>query len=331
MHDSIPERDVVLTSRVRLARNHSDLPFPGFLDAEQAQESIRRIVSALTPHNMSLLAIDQMQPTQRQAMVERRLISRDLLKNPERSAVMINEDETLSVMINEEDHLRIQAFMPHYDLPTAAKAAFDADDWLLSKLTYAYDTELGYLTACPTNTGTGMRASVMLHLPGLTWSGEMGKVTQAVSKLGLTLRGQYGEGTEAQGDLYQLSNQVTLGRTEQEILDDMQSASNQMIDWERKVRVALHAGDRLALEDRLMRALGVLERARRINAKEFMQRWSCLRLGSCMKLIPIRLDTIDRLLVTAQPASLQQAAGETLDDEQRDIRRAMLIQTMIKV
>jgi protein arginine kinase len=158
----------------------------------------------------------------------------------------------------------------------------------------------------------------------------MGKVTQAVSKLGLTLRGLYGEGSEAQGDLYQLSNQVTLGRTESDILDDMQSATNQMVDWERKVRVALHAGDRIALEDRLMRALGVMERARRMNAKEFMQRWSCLRLGSCMRLISIRPDTLDRLLVTAQPASLEQATGESLTDEQRDIRRASLVQTMIK-
>lgn len=331
MHDAIPERDVALISRVRLARNYQDLPFPGFLDAEQAQESIRRAVAVLEPRDMKLLAIDQMQPFQRQAMVERHLISRDLLKNPERSAVMLDQSESLSVMINEEDHLRIQAFVPMFDLNAAAKLAFDADDWLSAKLSWAYDMELGYLTACPTNTGTGMRASAMLHLPALTWSGEMGKVTQAVSKLGLTLRGLYGEGTEAQGDLYQLSNQVTLGRNEHDILDDMQSATSQMIDWERKVRVALHAGDRLALEDRLMRALGVMERARRINAKEFMQRWSCLRLASCMKLIPIPLDTVDGMLTAAQPASIQQAAGESLTDEQRDIRRASLIQTMIKV
>ncbi|MDR1569211.1 MAG: protein arginine kinase [Oscillospiraceae bacterium] len=330
MPDSVPDRDVVLTCRVRLARNHADLPFPGFLDVEQAQESIRRATNALEPHELRTVSLDRMTPIQRQALVERHLISRDLLRTPERSAVLLNDDETLSVMINEEDHLRVQAFVNRFDLPLAAKIAFEADDWLSSKLSFAYDIELGYLTACPTNTGTGMRASAMLHLPALTWSGEMGKVTQAVSKLGLTLRGLYGEGSEAQGDLYQLSNQVTLGRTESDILDDMQSATNQMVDWERKVRVALHAGDRIALEDRLMRALGVMERARRMNAKEFMQRWSCLRLGSCMRLISIRPDTLDRLLVTAQPASLEQATGESLTDEQRDIRRASLVQTMIK-
>jgi len=331
MLESTLERDVALTSRVRLARNHADLPFPGFLDAEQAQESIRRVVLALEPRRLRVMTVDQLSPVQRQAMVERHLISRDLLRKPDRSAVLTSGDETLSVMINEEDHLRVQAIVNKFDLKQAASIAFEADDWLSNKLNFAYDMELGYLTACPTNTGTGMRASVMLHLPALTWSGEMPKVTQAVSKLGLTLRGLYGEGTEAQGDLYQLSNQVTLGRAEDDILDEMQAATSQMIDWERKVRVALHAGDKLALEDRLMRALGVMERARRINEKEFMQRWSCLRLGSCMRLISIRLDTLDRMLITAQPANLQQASGETLTDEQRDVRRAELIQSMIKV
>ncbi|MDR1598708.1 MAG: protein arginine kinase [Oscillospiraceae bacterium] len=339
-----PEADVALSSRVRLARNHSGMPFPGFLDPETAQDSIRRAAEALTPHGLTLMRMDSLSALQRLTLVERRLISRDLLKSPERSAVLVSgfdawdasaakpgpREMTLSVMINEEDHLRVQAFVNEFNLDEAARAAFEADQWLIEKTDIAYDEEFGYLTACPTNTGTGMRASVMLHMPALTWSGEMGKVTQAVSKLGMTLRGLYGEGTEAQGDLYQLSNQVTLGRTEQEILDDMRSAASQMMDWERKVRVALRAGDKIALEDRLMRALGVMERARKISAKEFMQRWSCLRLGACMKLIPLRLSALDRLLTSAQPASLQQSAGETLSDEQRDVRRAAMVQQAMK-
>jgi protein arginine kinase len=332
-----PECDVVLTSRIRLARNHANMPFPGFLDPEMAQNSIRSAAEALTPHGLTLMRMDSLSALQRQTLVERRLISLDLLKTPERAAVLVSSFDTwdtaaempskmLSVMINEEDHLRVQAFVNEFNLEEAARIAFEADQWIVEKIDVAYDEEFGYITACPTNTGTGMRASVMLHLPALTWSGEMGKVTQAVSKLGLTLRGLYGEGTEAQGDLYQLSNQVTLGRTEQEILDDMRSAASQMMDWERKVRVALHAGDRVALEDRLLRALGVMERARKINAKEFMQRWSCLRLSACMRLIPLRISSLDRLLTMAQPASLQQAAGETLSDEQRDVRRAAMVQ-----
>ncbi|GHU68468.1 protein-arginine kinase [Clostridia bacterium] len=336
-----PESDVVLTSRVRLARNHTGMPFPGFLDPETAQESIRKAAEALAPHGLTLMRMDSLSVLQRQTLVEHRLISRDLLKSPERAAVLVSEfdawdvdtempSKMLSVMINEEDHLRVQAFVNEFDLNEAARIAFEADQWIIEKIDVAYDEEFGYLTACPTNTGTGMRASVMLHLPALTWSGEMGKVTQAVSKLGMTLRGLYGEGTEAQGDLYQLSNQVTLGHTEQEILDDMRSAASQMMDWERKVRVALHAGDKIALEDRLMRALGVMERARKISAKEFMQRWSCLRLGACMKLIPLKLSVLDRLLTSAQPASLQQAAGETLSDEQRDLRRADMVRKAIK-
>ncbi|MDR0396372.1 MAG: protein arginine kinase [Oscillospiraceae bacterium] len=339
-----PEADVVLTSRVRLARNHAGMPFPGFLDPETAQDSIRLAAEALTPHGLTLMRMDSLSALQRQTLAERRLISRDLLKTPERSAVLVSgfdswdappdvsgaSGNTLSVMVNEEDHLRVQAFVNEFNLDEAARIAFEADQWIIEKTSVAYDEEFGYLTACPTNTGTGMRASVMLHLPALTWSGEMGKVTQAVSKLGLTLRGLYGEGTEAQGDLYQLSNQVTLGRTEQEILEDMRSAASQMMDWERKVRVALHAGDRITLEDRLMRALGVMEHARKISAKEFMQRWSCLRLGACMKLIPLKLSVLDRLLTAAQPASLQQSAGETLSDEQRDARRAAMVQQAMK-
>ncbi|MDR1262947.1 MAG: protein arginine kinase [Oscillospiraceae bacterium] len=339
-----PESDVVLTSRVRLARNHAGMPFPGLLDPEKAQDSIRRAAEALSPHGLTLMRMDSLSVLQRQTLVERWLISRDLLKSPDRSAVLVSEFDSwdiksghgelpskmLSVMVNEEDHLRVQAFVNEFNLDEAARIAFEADQWIIEKIDVAYDEEFGYLTACPTNTGTGMRASVMLHMPALTWAGEMGKVTQAVSKLGLTLRGLYGEGTEAQGDLYQLSNQVTLGRTEGEILDDMRSAASQMMDWERKVRVALHAGDRIALEDRLMRALGVMERARKISAKEFMQRWSCLRLGACMKLIPLRLSALDRLLTAAQPASLQQSAGETLSDEQRDVRRASMIQSAMK-
>ncbi|MDR2506134.1 MAG: protein arginine kinase [Oscillospiraceae bacterium] len=328
--ESVMDNDVAISSRMRLARNFADLPFPGFMDMEQAQESVRRCVSALSD-TLTPYALDKLPPLKRMILVEKHLISRDLLKTPERSAAMISSDEKLSVMINEEDHLRIQSFAPAFELDLAFAKAFEADTRLQEKMNFAYDTDLGFLTACPTNTGTGMRASVMLHLPALTWSGEISKVTQAVSKLGLTIRGLYGEGTEAQGDLYQLSNQVTLGRTEEEILSDVKTAASQMVEWERRIRAALHAGDKINLEDRMLRALGVLERARKITSKEFMQKWSAVRFASCMRVIPHNISVIDDLLVSAQPASLQSQASETLSDEQRDIRRAELVQSRLKV
>ncbi|GHV26829.1 protein-arginine kinase [Clostridia bacterium] len=324
--------DVALTSRVRLARNHADLPFPGFQDLTQAQESIRRAVRALSDdkHNLRPIELDKMSDLDRQSLVERRVISRDLLRAPERCAVLRSDDEMISVMINEEDHLRIQAFSNKFDLTHAAERAFEVDDWLSESLSFAFDPELGYLTACPTNTGTGMRASVMLHLPALTWSGEMNKVTAALSKLGMTLRGLYGEGSEAQGDLYQLSNQWTLGRSEEEILDEMIAASSQMVAMERKVRLGLQLSDKITLEDRLYRAIGILERCRKISAKEFMQMWSGLRLASCMDIYPLPLTEIDKILTAAQPACLQQSVGETLDESRRDELRARLIQKMMK-
>ena len=213
MAETVQERDVVLSSRVRLARNHADLPFPGVMDEEAAQESIRRAVHAMDARGMRLLRMANLSPIQRQVLVERHLISLDLLRNAETAAALVQDDESVCVMINEEDHLRIQALKSGFALKETAMLAFAADDLMGDSLHYAFDAEWGFLTSCPTNTGTGMRASTMLHLPALTWSGEMSKVSQVIGKLGLTIRGLYGEGSEAQGDIYQLSNQITLGRS----------------------------------------------------------------------------------------------------------------------
>ncbi|HML47629.1 MAG TPA: ATP--guanido phosphotransferase, partial [Clostridia bacterium] len=263
MAETVQEREVVLSSRVRLARNHADLPFPSVMDEETAQESIRRVVHAMDAKGMRLLRMANLSPIQRQVLVERHLISLDLLRHAESAAALVQDDESVCVMINEEDHLRIQALQKGFALKESAQLAFAADDLLGDTLHYAFDSEWGFLTSCPTNTGTGMRASTMLHLPALTWTGEMSKVSQAIGKLGLTIRGLYGEGSEAQGDLYQLSNQITLGRTEKEILEAMQAVTAQMAGWERKARQALHTADRIALEDRLLRSMGMMERARR--------------------------------------------------------------------
>ncbi|MEG0767164.1 MAG: ATP--guanido phosphotransferase, partial [Clostridia bacterium] len=290
-------------------------------------ETIRRTVQALegSAQPYQLLRIHDVSPLQRQVLVEKHLISIDLLRHVDGAAVLLHPDETISIMINEEDHLRVQTLLPGQALDEAATLAFAVDDAIGAHVRYAFDPEWGFLTSCPTNTGTGMRASTMLHLPVLTQAEQMGRVAQAIAKLGLTIRGLYGEGSTAQGDLYQISNQITLGRTEQEMIDMLSTVVQQVAGWEREARQTLLQQDRVAVEDQLLRSLGIMERARRMNAKEFMQRWSALRLASCLDIVPIQCAKLDQLLVAAQPASLQQAAGETLDARQNEEKRAALV------
>ena len=212
-----PEQDVVISSRVRLARNYQDLPFSPKLTREAASEVVSRAHEAMknSPEGgaFTLLRINDLGDDERRRLVEHHLISYDLLKYPQRSAALISSGETVSVMLNEEDHLRIQGLLPGMQLERSAQLAFTADDALGAQSVYAFDPQWGYLTSCPTNVGTGMRASAMLHLPAISENGQIGVIMQAVAKLGLTVRGLYGEGSEAQGNLYQLYNQVTLGRS----------------------------------------------------------------------------------------------------------------------
>ena len=211
----------------------------------------------------------------------------------------------------------------------AAKIAREVDDGLETQVTYAFDDQLGYLTACPTNTGSGMRASQMLHLPALTILRQMGAVGQAVDKLGLTIRGLYGEGSEAFGNLYQVSNQVTLGRTEEELVQAIREVGSQLADMERKARRTLLEKDRLTLEDRLMRSVGVLMYARRIGDKEFMQRWSDVRLASSLNLVDMDGSTLDSLLYRAQSAGIARRAGKELTAPERDQLRAEYVRAAL--
>ncbi|MBQ7521032.1 MAG: ATP--guanido phosphotransferase, partial [Clostridia bacterium] len=207
--------EIVVSSRVRLARNYEDLPFRNKITREQSEECVQRTLEALRPlpQPYTFLPLKGMEPNEKKALVEAHLISPDLMEHEDTAAALIRDDEKISVMMNEEDHLRIQGFTLGENLNDAAECAFSIEDVLQESLSFAFDPQWGYLTACPTNAGTGLRASVMLHLPMLTAQKQMGKVNQIAAKLGLTLRGIYGEGSEAQGNLYQLSNQVTLGRT----------------------------------------------------------------------------------------------------------------------
>ncbi len=323
------QRDVVISSRVRLARNYQDIPFPPRMNDVWAAESVRRATDAVAAaeeaRRYRLVRLADLTPTARQALVEQHLISRDLMHHADVAAALIREDDQVSIMVNEEDHLRIQALAVGAQLEHAAALAEQADRGIEAQVSYAFDKQLGYLTACPTNTGTGMRASQMLHLPALTITGQMGAVNQAVAKLGLTMRGLYGEGSEAQGDLYQISNQITLGRTEQQTIEAIEAVGNQLADLERKHRRALLDSDPIGVQDRLLRSVGIFTHARRMDTKEFMQRWSDVRLAAAMGLIALALDDLDKLLYNAQPASLMRAAGQELTAEQRDQARAELI------
>lgn len=324
-------KDIVVSSRVRLARNYEDLPFRGRITGEQSEACVQRTLDALRelPEIYQLFLLRSADEMERKALMESHLISPDLMQHEEAGAALIRRDEKISIMMNEEDHLRIQAFAAGDDLGGAAENAFSIDDALQRHLSFAFDPQWGYLTACPTNTGTGMRASMMLHLPMLTLLKQMGKVNQLAAKLGLTIRGIYGEGSEAQGNLYQLSNQVTLGRTEKEIMDAVSAVAKQMGEMERVFRQKAEEKDLIILEDQIFRSFGLCCHARRMPLKEFMAHWSNLRLGASLEKLPLSLEECDALLISAQPGHLQKAAGRALEEKEMDEQRASLIRNAL--
>ena len=323
--------DIVVTSRVRLARNYDDLPFRVRMTADQSEQCVQRTLDALRalPQPYTFLSLRGMEENEKKSLVEAHMISPDLMEHAETGAVLIRSDEKVSIMMNEEDHLRIQGISAGENLAESAENAFAIDDALQSQLSFAFDSQWGYLTACPTNTGTGLRASVMLHLPMLTLLKQMGKVNQLAAKLGLTIRGIYGEGSEAQGNLYQLSNQVTLGRTEKEIMDAVSVTARQIAEMERVFRQKAIDKDIIAFEDSLFRSWGLLCNARRMSIKEFMAHWSNLRMGAALNKLPVSLAACDRLLTQAQPAHVQQSAGAVLNDREADARRSVIIREAI--
>ncbi len=307
-------QSVIVSGRVRLARNYHDIPFSTQKNPENALLCVARARDGLTKleREFELYQLNAMPQIERTKLVEKHLISRDLLKNADSGAALISSDKRVSVMVNEEDHLRIQAIGDGTSLHEIAKMTFEAEEALEDVCTFSYDPQLGYLTSCPTNTGTGMRASLMMHLPMLTRGKQMGSVNQSIAKLGLTIRGIYGEGSEALGDLYQVSNQVTLGRTEEEIIDAVTAVGKKMMDLELALRQKAFREKAAEFTDALWRSYGLLRYARRMDEKEFMQHWSNLRLGACMLLFPLSLITIDDLLTVAQNAHATRY-GEEMD------------------
>jgi protein arginine kinase len=325
-----PNSDIVMSSRIRLARNLAKYPFSHWASKKEQQEvleTVKEAIVSLKKVKTSLsIDIGKLDPIDRQFLVERHLMSREHTQDAENKGLCISEREVVSTMINEEDHLRIQVMKSGFDLTDAWHIINDIDNELGSSLEYAYSSDFGYLTACPTNTGTGMRSSVMLHLPSLVMTKQIGKVLQAITKLSLTARGFYGEGTEASGNFFQISNQVSLGHIEEDIIDNLDRIIKQIIDHEQSAREALLSQDRPVLEDRIWRAYGTLKNAHIVTSSETIDLLSLVRLGVDLNLIK-ELDRglINELFIITQPAHLQKLERKKLEANQRDVKRAELI------
>lgn len=323
--------NMVLSTRIRLARNLAHRPFPCFLSAEQRGEIVTAVREAAQQiSGLSLQFIDPSDLPEREALalVERHLVSPDFIREPSGSGLLISEDERISIMINEEDHVRIQVMSAGLDLEGAYALADKVDTALDEKLHWAFDDRLGYLTQCPTNLGTGMRASLMLHLPALQESGTIQSLANSVSKLGLTIRGSYGEGSQPHGALYQMSNQVTLGISEKAAIENLSGIAAQIMKQEETARTALLA--KPAYEDRLWRSLGVLRTARLLSHEEALRLLSNVRIGVAGGILPSpSLETVTALMSDIQPGCLMADAGEDMSPEMRDSRRAALVRTAL--
>jgi protein arginine kinase len=330
-----PNDRIVMSSRVRLARNLRDFAFPGWAkkpERVKILEAVLPAVSALPEMADSFAeAMDNFTALDKQILVERHLISREHAAKNVGSGLVLNRAETFSVMINEEDHLRMQALRPGFQIREAWNAIDRFDSALEKKLNFAFDNELGYLTACPTNLGTGIRVSAMLHLPGLVLAEQINPIIQSVNKLGLAVRGLYGEGTEALGNVFQVSNQMTLGESETAIVERLEKVLSQIIEHEENARQTLLEKKKKIVFNHIGRAYGILANAHSISSKETMNQLSFLRLGIDMGSFPgTERALVDELFLTTQPAHLQKQISDKLSAEERDLIRADMVRERLK-
>ncbi len=323
------QEDVAVSTRVRLARNLRAYPFGQRMSTEQKKRLLTDVRSVLENANLAggselrFLELEKLTPQQVFSFMERHLISPAFAQSPKDEGLVLSEDEGIAIMLNEEDHIRIQALGAGLALKETLDAANALDDVLDRALLYAFDDKLGYLTQCPTNLGTGLRASVMLHLPALEANGVIGRISQMVSKLGLTIRGTFGEGTGVNGAFYQLSNQVTLGLSEESAIENLRAIATQIIVQERAARAA-ESGD--ALEDRVWRAYGVLNSARLLTGEEFIELISVVRMGVSLNIIKgLDYGQINALINETGAATIMAREGKPLADLQRDKLRAQIV------
>ena len=331
-----PQSEIVISSRIRLARNLGSFPFIRRCSESDrvAVEKAFRDAIAGVPNWNGLIYVNvasELSAIDRQFLVERQLISRELSESSGARSVFIDSAETFSLMINEEDHLRMQVMHSGLDMESAWDQINRMDDQLAERVNYAFHERMGYLTACPTNVGTGMRVSVMLHLPALVITQQIEKVFRSLQKMGLAVRGLYGEGSQAMGDFYQISNQITLGRSELDLVKQVGEVIPVIIDYERQARAFLVKESRKDLHDRVSRAYGILCTAQTISSEETLHLLSSVRMGVYLGLIQdLEIPTINKLFIHTQPAHLQKLRGAELPSADRNVERAMYLQTHLR-
>ncbi|MDA1053017.1 MAG: protein arginine kinase [Planctomycetota bacterium] len=335
LRGSGPESDIVISSRIRLARNLADFPFVRRCNDADRAAVVATLKQSLENvdffHDVAYVDVSSLPPVDRQFLVERQLISRELSEGEGPRGVAIDPHEKFSLMLNEEDHLRIQVMNSGLDLQSAWEQINKIDDLIEERITYAFHERLGYLTACPTNVGTGMRVSVMLHLPALVITRQIEKVFRSLQKISLAVRGLYGEGSQAMGDFYQISNQITLGRSEAELIEQVSEVVPVMIDYERRAREFLVKESQKDLHDRVSRAFGILCTAQTISSEETMMLLSSVRMGVNLGLIAdVEMPTINQLFIHTQPAHLQKLRGVELDTADRNSERASYLQRHLR-
>lgn len=325
-----PHADLVLSSRIRLARNLRSVPFTHRAREEQLQGVLISVAGAAQRGpafaGSLLLRMGELSPLERQVLVERHLVSHELGDATRPRGIVVTPEERLSLMINEEDHLRLQSIAPGFQLAEAWAAADRADDELDESLDVAFSEEIGFLTACPTNAGTGLRASILIHLPALVLLDEIKRVLQSIVQVGLNVRGLYGEHSEVMGNLFQVSNQTTLGRSERESIEILERVTRQIIETEEQARERMMRDARVQIEDKVWRAYGTLRFCRTIHSREVINLCSAVRLGIALELpglCPLRV--VNELLVLTQPGHLQRAHGGELTPAERNVYRAQLV------
>ncbi len=330
-----PESDIVVSTRIRLARNLVGYPFMSCADddiRQQLVDSLRKtITSTEVGRDFQFIDVAALDDVDTQLLVERQLISRELSQSEGPRGVIIGNGERVSIMLNEEDHVRMQLLESGFSLQQCWEQVNSLDDAFEDHASFAFDESLGYLTACPTNVGTGIRISVMLHLPGLRITGEIQKVHQAAQKINLAVRGLYGEGSQAMGDFYQISNQVTLGCSEQDLLDNLAEVVPNILGYERRVRDLLCRDNRANLDDQVSRAMGILTSARTISSTETMRLLSLVRLGINLGMVSdVSTAAANELFLHTQPAHLQKLSGGPLKTPERNEARATHIREKLQ-
>lgn len=327
--------ELVISSRIRLARNIKNTPFPHKLDLEKSKQIVKNIENAFytadsLKEDFKTVYLWEKDELKYHEFAEKHIISPALIENEDKAAFIYDNDETVSIMINEEDHIRLQCITGGFDLDECYNMANKYDDLIEETVEYAFDEKIGYITACPTNIGTGLRASAMIHLPALTMNNGMNGILKALTQVGMTIRGLYGEGSKAEGCLYQISNQITMGISELDVIKNLKAIINQIVNQEYQTRDQIYSAYKYELEDKIFRSLGILKNASLMKSGECMNLLSSVRMGVEMGIIKdVDKVKLNKLLIAIQPASLQRELHSNLTEIERDINRARIVKSVL--